>query len=248
MRVSQAQQANRALDGAMPRSARQDSNGRRAIQTLTLDIPPALLQQRMARSRQTGRVRHLTAGREREAGGRGKAQDLFQPATGHFLDNRSRRPAGVQRCILVPSGCEPVRRQCRRERATDHPPEEPSARGTKNATLDIPDQFRDHLLRRHAVVSQDPTETLSKRLEIHGRPHGTTVQRVEVRQRMSQRGLERSSECRLYALHRRLAHLARHRNHRLRVHTNSGVTSSPGPHSVATLSGHGTGGRVITRV
>jgi hypothetical protein len=99
---AEAEQSHGALEGAMPLTARQNPNTRRAVETLLFDIPAALCQKRMARRGQTCHMRHLTSAHQREAGVRRQPEQFLEPVPGNFLDHRRRRPTGVQRGVLIP--------------------------------------------------------------------------------------------------------------------------------------------------
>ena len=127
-RSSQAQQAQRTLDRAVPLVPRHDADRRRADEPLLLDVPALPGQDRVAGCGQTGHVRHLAARHEREARGPGQAQQLEQPAAAHLLDDRRGRRHRVHAGVLVPGGREPVGGERRRDGAADHPAEEPAPR------------------------------------------------------------------------------------------------------------------------
>src|SRR5260370_6569482 len=92
----------------MPLTAREDTNRRRAVQPALLDIPSTFGKQRMARGRETGRVRHLASGDEREARIRTQSEDFFQPAAGNLFDNRRRGSGSIYSGILIPGSSEPI--------------------------------------------------------------------------------------------------------------------------------------------
>src|SRR6266508_57605 len=60
---------------------------RRALHPIRFNVPPRPAQLLMAPCRERGEVRHVAAGDESDAGGRGKAQQIEEPGAGNFFDD-----------------------------------------------------------------------------------------------------------------------------------------------------------------
>ncbi len=144
----------------------------------------AAREQRVARGRQAGGVRHLAAGDQGEAGAGRQPEHLLQPAAGHLLGDRRRRRAGVERAVLVPRRGQPVGRESRRQGAADHPAEETPAGRAEQAALDVAHQLGHHLLGRQAGVAQLLVELGAQGAEVGGGAHRSPVEaRPDVRGR-----------------------------------------------------------------
>src|SRR5262245_7316930 len=77
LRASEAEQTDRSFKGSVALGAGQYPNRGRSEQTLLLDVPPPPRQERMARRREAGCMRHLTPTHQREAGVPRKAEEIF---------------------------------------------------------------------------------------------------------------------------------------------------------------------------
>jgi hypothetical protein len=99
-------------------------------------------------------MRHLTAGDEGEARMPWKVEQILQPGAGHFLRDGGGRRARVERRILIPDGCKPIRRDRRRQRAAEHPAEKSTASRTEKSRRGIADEFVKNLVRRNPALGQ----------------------------------------------------------------------------------------------
>ena len=88
-------------------------------ESVLLHVPVRALEHRVAASGEAGEIRHLPARHEADAGGRRQREQVEQPARRHFLDDRRRRPAGVEAGILVPDRRQPVGGEGRGQAAAD---------------------------------------------------------------------------------------------------------------------------------
>jgi hypothetical protein len=116
-------------------ATRQDVDWGRAKEVVLLYIPTSPLEQPVSRRCQAQHVRHLRPGDERETRRSMQAKKILQPLADHLFDDRFGRAADVNCGILVPCGCQPVRRHRYRQRAADSPPEKAAAGAVKNPAL-----------------------------------------------------------------------------------------------------------------
>jgi len=91
--------------------AGEDADGGRAGQAFLFYIPLLACQEGVAGSEEADDVRHLAAGDESEAGGRGEVEQVFEPCAGNFFDDGGGRGGGVHRGVLIPGGGKPVGRE-----------------------------------------------------------------------------------------------------------------------------------------
>src|SRR5579871_6028291 len=184
MLLANAEEPDRAFDGAVALAARKDRNGRRAGEAALLDVPAAARKQPMAGGGETGDVGHLAAGDESEAGRSRKTENLLQPSAGYFLGDRGGGTGSVEACVLVPRSGEPVGGERRREGAADHPGEETAPGAADQAGLDIARQFGDHLLGRNALVAKRVAEARANGRQIRGRSDRRRRQPIQVGERL----------------------------------------------------------------
>jgi hypothetical protein len=94
--------AQRPVDRAVPSLADEHANARRAVQTISLDIPTGLAKDMMARRCESGEVGHLGSGDEPEGRIPRQTKQLDKPRSSDLLDHRNRRPADIDPCVLIP--------------------------------------------------------------------------------------------------------------------------------------------------
>src|SRR5687768_1149066 len=107
--------------------ARENTNGRGAVEALCLDVPSMFLEQTVTCCSETSSVCHLTACHKSKACLLGQPEKFFQPATDSLFDDGRRRCAGIESRVLLPCGREPVCCDSSGQRTANYPAEEPAA-------------------------------------------------------------------------------------------------------------------------
>ena len=82
---------------------------------------------------------------ERETRRLRQAENVFQPLADNLFDDGFGRPTGVNRRILVPCRCQPIRRHCRGKRAANDPAKEAAAGAVDDPALDVANEIVDDL-------------------------------------------------------------------------------------------------------
>ena len=117
--AAEAEHAQRGQDGDVRLVPDHDVHRGSTGESVLLHVPVRALEHRVAASGEAGEIRHLPARHEADAGGRRQREQVEQPARRHFLDDRRRRPAGVEAGILVPGRRQPVGGEGRGQAAAD---------------------------------------------------------------------------------------------------------------------------------
>ena len=167
VRASQPEQAGRTLNRAVPLIIGKNAKARSVPKALLFNVPAVCCQQRMACRGKAGHVRHLAAADECEARRFRDPQNLLQPAAGDLFHDRGCGSACIEGRILIPSRGKPISRQCRWQRASDHPSPKASAGRTEDAAIDIREKFGNYPLRRNALFGELLAEPFSQGSEIH---------------------------------------------------------------------------------
>ena len=123
---AEPQQAGRARNRHVRFVAHDQPDGRRAGEAGSLDIPPGLREHVVPGRGEGGGVGHLAAGHECEGALRRQAKQVEQPLPGDLFDHGRRGSGGEEARVLVPGRHQPVGRECRGERPSDHEAEEPA--------------------------------------------------------------------------------------------------------------------------
>jgi hypothetical protein len=180
LRRAEAEQSQRPVDRHVPFLADEDANPWPSRQAFPADVPTGVVENVPARRRETGHVGNLGARDEPDRRLAREAEKLEQPVPRHLLDDRGRRPGGVEAGVLVPGGREPVRRERRGQAASDHEPEVAPAPRRDDAGPGVLGEL-DHDLRRvERLVGQRPAKGLAQLFRSHVRKHGPLVEALDV--------------------------------------------------------------------
>ena len=113
-------QPRRLLNGGVCVGTGDDSNPRRSLQSLCLDVPADPPQHLVSRRRQRSDVRHRRTGDEADAGAGRQRQEFEQPSGGDFFQCGDSWGHDVQRHVLIPRRDQPVGcNRCRHTAADD---------------------------------------------------------------------------------------------------------------------------------
>src|SRR5581483_2862720 len=170
----------------MARSA-QHSDRWRPRQPLPLNIPAAFTQKPGTCGCQTRGVRHLAAGHQRERSVLRQPEQVFQPFTDSFFNNRRSGANGVHASVLVPGRSQPVRGQGRWKSPTYHPSIEAGIDGIVKTAGYIADQVIDHLWRIYAFIAPFFADAGAQLLNGSGGSNWLTVHLFQVLESLLQR-------------------------------------------------------------
>ena len=145
-----------------------DRDGRSALQAMRLDVPAGPLQHRMARDRQTRRVRHLAAGHEAHAGLPRQSEQLEQPGAHHLLGDRPGRRQDVQPRVLIPRARQPVRTDRGRERTAYDEAEVAGSGGRDDPRIGVAHEPLEDLGRVLSALGKRPSERPTHGLAVDG--------------------------------------------------------------------------------
>ena len=149
------------------------------MQPVAFHVPADLGEDIVPGGGETGRMCHLAAGDERERRGPGDPEQVLQPLSDDLLDDRRRRPAGVETGVLIPRRREPVRGERCGNRATDDEAEVPTARnGDDTLPGSLGEIFDDRAWVTRAV-GERTAECLAQLLDGGGRPDRSFVERLD---------------------------------------------------------------------
>ena len=118
---AEAEIAQRHHERFVPFGSGQHSDARRAGQPADQVIPSDSVQQVVPGGSEAGEIGHRRARREADIAARRQAQQVEQPGSGHLLDGGCTRCRDAHAGVLIPGAGQPVRGECRRERAADDP-------------------------------------------------------------------------------------------------------------------------------
>ena len=152
----------------------------RAKQTVGLDIPTLARKHCMAGCGQRGEIRDRRSGDEAGGSARRQIEHLAQPAQCDALQASHARGNAAVGAVLVPGPGEPVRRQCHRQRATDHETEKPRSGHRHRSGSDDPVELRERVLRIGALRRQGLIQLFQRRHRSVTRRHGAMAQRLQI--------------------------------------------------------------------
>src|SRR5215207_977938 len=167
----------RRHDGDVSLLADEDADRRSTEEAPLLNVPARLSKHRMPRRRQPREVAHLPTGYEADGGPPREAEELDHPSSADILGDTGRRRGSVDRRVLIPSRCQPVRRQRRRDAAADHEAEVAGASRCDEAAIHAPSELLDDRLGVFARVGQRQVE---RRAQLLRRSARTDVPVLEV--------------------------------------------------------------------
>ncbi len=131
----------------------------RSKQSLCFDIPAGARQQRVACSRQCGKIRRRGAGDKSAGALRGQMEDILQPAQRDLLERRIGGRGNHHTGVLIPGGGEPVcGHGCRQRPAGHEAKESPAGRCHRGRRADFI-QFREHRLAHSRYFLERPDRT-----------------------------------------------------------------------------------------
>lgn len=142
--AAEAEQAERFQQRRMHFVADDDSDGRRAEESLRFHRPAGLPEHVMTGCCQCGEIRHGGAGDERALRGIGKSEQLDHPSQRHVLHARHAGRNVGESCILIPRRRKPVRGESSRQTASDDEAEESRAGHCDRCRRDELIQAREH--------------------------------------------------------------------------------------------------------
>ena len=131
--------------------AGQHRHARRGPQATHGHVPAGAGEDGLPGGGETGRVRHLPAGDESDAGACGQAEQLRQPFEHRLFRHRRRRGEHEEARVLVPRARQPVSADRRGQAAADDETEEPRSCRRDDAGVGSARELRDDLRRRFAV-------------------------------------------------------------------------------------------------
>ena len=159
--------------------ADEDADRRSTEEAPLLNVPARLSKHRMSRRRQPREVAHLSTGYEADGGAPREAEELDHPSSADILGDTGRGRGGVDRRVLIPGRCQPVRRQRRRHAAADHEAEVAGAGRCDEAAIHAPCELLDDRLGIFARVGQRQVE---RRPQLLRRSAWTDVPVLQVRE------------------------------------------------------------------
>ena len=157
-RRAEAEVAQRQVDGGVPVLADAARGpGEPPVRPSPVEVPAGPGEHLLPAGGQAGEVGHRGAGDEPDVGVGRQAEQVEQPGRRRPPRRRSVPGCGVPHPgVLVPGADQPVGGQRGRQRAADHPAEEPAGRHRHQAGLDVPGQQVDHVGRVGRPVRAGP--------------------------------------------------------------------------------------------
>ena len=176
---AEAEIAQRAVDGAVPLLADDETDTRRALQPVALVIPTVRLEHGMTSGRERGEVRHHPAGDERERHVGGQAEHRRELATDDLLARGRSGRRRRERRVLIPRGGEVVGGEGRIEVAADDEAEVPRARHPLQTWRRPTDEVVDHLCRGATLLGHVACERIEHLRVARSRRDRAVVERLE---------------------------------------------------------------------
>jgi hypothetical protein len=186
-----AQQANGALDRAVPLVAADDAQSRRARQSVTLHVPARTCKEGIAGRREAGDVPHLGTGDQGEARRRWQPQQLFEPHPADLLQHGLRRTGRHRRRVLVPGRRQPIGGKRGRRGAAHHPAEETTSGAPHNPSRTPGHELVDDLGGIDPGLIEGLPETIAQVFKRDGRGYRSVVDTSQVSEGMRQGALQR---------------------------------------------------------
>ena len=170
----------RGVDRDMGPAVGDDGHGRRSLEAMTLHVPARPGEDGAACRGERREVGHRRAGHEPDARPGREAEQLDQPAARDLLGDRRSRRDHVQAGVLVPRAGQPVRRERRRQAATDDEPEVASPGARDEARVGRCGELLDHRERVRRGLGERTAHRRSQRREIDRTTDGAGRERRQV--------------------------------------------------------------------
>ena len=162
----------------MPFGPGQHSDARRAGQPADQVIPSDSVQQVVPSGSEAGEIGHRRARCEADITARRQAQQVEQPGSGHLLDGGRTRRRDAHAGVLIPGAGQPIRGECRRERAADDPAVEATGRAGEQPGLDGARERVHHLGRVGRIFRERLTQPGAYRVGVGLKRHRPIGQRA----------------------------------------------------------------------